>query len=116
MTATDFIPNWTDEFDGAITVCDTEGIIIYMNQKSIAQFSKYGGKTLVGKNLLDCHPEPSKTRLREMLEKPQKNMYTTSENGIEKMVLQTPWTEQGKFCGIVEISFILPDELPRVEK
>jgi len=116
MKTADFIPNWTDEFDGAITVCDSEGIIVYMNQKSIIQFSKYGGKELIGKNLLDCHPEPSKTKLKQMLEKPQQNIYTARENGIEKMVLQTPWTEQGRFCGIVEMSFILPNELLRVEK
>lgn len=111
-----FIPNWTDEFDGAITICDTDGIIVYMNQKSIAQFKKHGGKKLLGQNLLDCHPEPSKSKLKQMLEKPHQNMYTTRKNGLEKMVLQTPWTEKGKFRGIVEMSFNLPNDLPRFDR
>ena len=105
--------DWAEEFNGAVTVCDKEGIIVYMNQYSIRQFNKYGGEKLLGKNILDCHPEPSKSKLRNMLENPIENMYTTeSSDGTRKMIFQTPWNSNGEFCGVIEISFQLAKELP----
>ena len=47
------IPDWAKELNCAVTVCDTEGIIIYMNDKSKETFSSYGD--LVGKILIPCH-------------------------------------------------------------
>ncbi|MCY1723145.1 hypothetical protein OU798_22545 [Prolixibacteraceae bacterium Z1-6] len=104
--------NWADEFNGAITVCNREGIIVYMNQVSIDQFAKYGGDKLLGTNLIDCHPEPSKTKLKEMLENPVENMYTTEKNGVKKLILQTPWRYKNNFLGVVEISFLLDANMP----
>ncbi|WP_321996091.1 hypothetical protein [Draconibacterium orientale] len=108
MTLKDYHVNWMDGFEGAITVCNTEGIIVYMNDFSIRQFEKYGGEKLLGTNLLDCHPEPSKTKLREMLVTPTENTYATEKNGVAKVVTQKPWMEHGKFCGVVELSFEFP--------
>ena len=102
---------WYEELDAAITVCNDKGVIIYMNNKSIQQFAKYGGSELIGKNLLDCHPEPSKSKLTEMLNKPQSHIYSTHKDGVEKMIIQKPWTENGQFKGLVEISFLLPDKM-----
>lgn len=104
--------DWADEFNGAITVCDTKGIIVYMNQYSIQQFQKYGGKKLLGTNLIDCHPEPSKSKLKSMLDNQSDNMYTTEKNGIKTMILQTPWKLNQVFKGLIEISFILDDKMP----
>lgn len=104
--------NWAEEFKGAITICDTEGIIIYMNQYSVQQFLKYGGEKLLGTNLIDCHPEPSKTKLKQMLAEQSDNMYTTEKNGIKTMIIQRPWTLNNEFKGLIEISFILDAELP----
>ena len=104
--------NWTDEFNGAITICDLSGIIVYMNQYSVEQFQKYGGEKLLGTNLLNCHPEPSKSKLAEMLKNPTENMYTTEKDGVKKIILQTPWKSDGKIRGIVELSFVLDPEMP----
>ncbi|WP_346858395.1 hypothetical protein [uncultured Draconibacterium sp.] len=106
--------NWVDEFDGAVTVCDLEGIIVYMNQFSIRQFEKYGGEKLLGTNLLDCHPEPSKTKLKEMLAQPLENMYSTEKEGVKKIIVQKPWLRNGKFSGVVEISFQLDVNMPHL--
>jgi hypothetical protein len=57
--------DWSDEINNAITICNPEGIIIYMNSKSIEDYTKYGGDQLLGKNLLDCHSEPSKSILKD---------------------------------------------------
>jgi transcriptional regulator with PAS, ATPase and Fis domain len=108
--------NWTDGFLGAITVCDREGIVVYMNDLSKKQFAKDGGESLVGKSLIDCHPEPAKTMLLRMLADPFSNSYTIEKNGIRKMIHQTPWMEHGEFKGLIEISFEVPMELPHYKR
>lgn len=40
MNLEGFDVNWADDFDGAITVCNCEGIIVYMNNYSAIQFKK----------------------------------------------------------------------------
>lgn len=104
--------NWTDEFQGAITVCDREGIVIYMNEGSKKMFASDGGRGLIGKSLVDCHPEPARSFLMKMLEEPIPNSYTIEKRGIRKMIHQTPWMENCEFKGVVEISFEIPTGLP----
>ena len=106
--------NWTDGFLGAITVCDRDGIVVYMNERSKAVFAKSGGGDLVGKSLVDCHPEPSRSLLMKMLAEPFANSYTIEKNGIRKMIHQTPWMEDGEFKGVVEMSFEIPMEMPHL--
>ncbi len=108
--------NWTDEFKGAITVCDSEGIVVYMNERSKKMFDKDGGETLIGRSLIDCHPEPARTLLLKMLAEPLPNSYTIEKNGIRKMIHQTPWMQDGEFKGVVEISFEIPMELPHFKR
>jgi transcriptional regulator with PAS, ATPase and Fis domain len=109
MNEKDFYPRWADEFNGAVTICNRQGIIVYMNRQSETQFAKYGGKKLLGKSLIDCHPEPSRTQLLEMLEKPTENKYIFEKNGKKKLVVQSPWIENSRFMGVVEISVYLPE-------
>jgi transcriptional regulator with PAS, ATPase and Fis domain len=103
---------WEKEMRAAITVCDPEGIILYMNEQSMEVFQKSGGKDLIGKNLLDCHPDPSRSKLVDLLQSPRVNAYTIEKNGKKKMIYQTPWYSDGKYSGLVEISLPLPEELP----
>ena len=104
--------NWTDGFIGAITVCDCDGIVVYMNDLSKKQFAKSGDSDLLGKSLIDCHPEPARSLLLKMLAEPTPNSYTIEKKGIRKMIHQTPWMEDGEFKGVVELSFEIPVELP----
>jgi len=104
--------NWTDDFNGAITVCDRQGIVVYMNKRSKSQFAKYEDGDLLGKSLIDCHPEPAKTILLEMLAEPITNSYTIEKNRIRKMINQSPWFENNEFKGVIEISFEVPMDLP----
>jgi len=104
--------NWTDGFLGAITVCDREGIVVYMNEQSKMQFAKSGDGDLLGKSLIECHPEPARSLLMKMLAEPMSNSYTIEKRGIRKMIHQTPWMENGKFMGVVEMSFEIPMEMP----
>ena len=56
MTTENALP-WAEEADCAVTVCDTEGVILYMNEKARATFAQHGD--LIGRNLFDCHNERS---------------------------------------------------------
>lgn len=104
--------NYFDDIDISITVSDNEGKILYMNTKSAKTFNKDGGMDLVGKSLLDCHPEPSKSKLVDLLNSPRTNAYTIEKNGKKKLIYQTPWFEENKYCGLIEFSIELPDSLP----
>lgn len=106
------IIDWQEEFQGAITICDSVGVIIYMNEKAIKDFEKDGGKDLIGTNVLDCHPEPSKSQLKDMLLNQKTNVYTIEKNGIKKLIYQSPVYENGDYKGMIEISFEIPFEMP----
>ncbi len=108
----DFAPEWTTEFPCAITVCDREGVILYMNEKSCSTFEKYGGAALIGTNLAACHPEPARKKLFELLETQSSNAYTIEKEGLKKMIYQHPWYQNGEFMGLVEMSLILPSVMP----
>jgi hypothetical protein len=41
---------WIREFPGAVTVCDRDGIILAMNDKSVQTFENSGGAGLIGSN------------------------------------------------------------------
>ncbi len=103
--------NWTDGFLGAITVCDRKGIVVYMNERSKMQFAKSGDGDLIGKSLIECHPEPARTFLIKMLAEPIPNSFSIEKRGIHKMIHQTPWIEDGEFKGVVEISYEIPEKL-----
>ncbi|HNV69460.1 MAG TPA: diguanylate cyclase [Candidatus Ozemobacteraceae bacterium] len=106
------LPDWTKEFAGAITVCDTTGIILAMNQRACETFTKSGGESLLGKNLLDCHPEPARSKLAGLLAKPTTNAYTIEKNGTRKLIYQAPWSRDGVFAGLVELSLVIPTDMP----
>lgn len=108
--------NWIKEFPSAITVCSAEGMILEMNDKSAEAFEKDGGLNLIGQNLIECHPEPSKSKLKEMLKNQSKNVYTIETNGKKKLIFQSPWYENGKYMGFTEISHEIPADMPHFNR
>ena len=103
---------WIKEFPGAVTVCDPLGIVIEMNDKAAVTFEKDGGYALIGKNLLDCHPEPARGKVEQMLNGHEKNVYTIEKNGVKKLIYQAPWYRDGVRMGIVELSLEIPFDMP----
>ena len=103
--------HWADEYPGAITICDHTGIITYMNRSSAESFRNSGGFSLIGTNLLDCHPEPSRSKLKDMLEHPRNNIYTIEKRDIRKIIIQVPWFSEDRFRGLIEISMAIPAEM-----
>lgn len=102
--------DWSKETNCAITVCDTQGIIIYMNDKAQETFASHGN--LIGQNLLECHNERSRAIIRRLLDTGGVNVYTIEKKGVRKMIYQTAWRENGVVAGLVEISMVIPDEIP----
>ena len=94
----------------AVTVCDKEGIIIYMNDKAKDTFAKHGD--LIGKSLIPCHNGNSRAIIAKLLETGGTNAYTIQKNGLKKMIYQTAWKENGEVAGLVEISMVIPEDLP----
>jgi transcriptional regulator with PAS, ATPase and Fis domain len=107
---------WVREFPGAVTVCDTKGTILEMNEKAAEVFAEEGGEKLVGTNVLDCHPEPARSKLRGMMDKRQPNVYTIKKKGKKKLVFQTPWFESGGYAGFVELVFEVPWDMPHFDR
>lgn len=103
---------WPDDFTGSITVCDPQGIILYMNEKSAATFAADGGFDLIGRSLLDCHSAASRAKLQQMLSSRQKNVYTIEKQGVKKLIYQTPWFEGTEYRGFIELSLEIPFEMP----
>jgi len=108
--------DWAEGFGSAITVCDTNGIIVEMNQRARRTFASEGGTALLGSNVLDCHPEPARSRLRQLLQTQGKNVYTIEKQGQKKLIYQAPWYEQGQYAGMVEISIEIPTDMPHFSR
>ena len=104
--------DWVREFPGAVTVCDENGVIIEMNDEAARVFAEDGGRSLIGKNVLDCHPERARTKLAEMISGRRPNAYTIEKAGVRKLIYQSPWTENGRYRGFIEISLKIPADLP----
>jgi hypothetical protein len=104
--------DWAREIDGGVTVCDRHGVILYMNDKAGNIFAKWGGTGLVGKSLVDCHPEAARAKLLELLKNGGKNIYTIEKNGVKKLIFQSEWKENGKLAGLVELSLEIPFDMP----
>jgi transcriptional regulator with PAS, ATPase and Fis domain len=100
------------EMPVSVTICDAKGVILYMNQKSIATFKDDGGASLIGTSLKDCHPAPAWEKLVTLLEEQKSNTYTIEKLGKHKLIHQTPWYADGKYMGLVEFSFEIPAEMP----
>ncbi|MGA3012576.1 MAG: hypothetical protein ABSD71_00935 [Bacteroidales bacterium] len=101
-----------DTFEGDVIVSDSEGNILYLNEKAISNFQKAGGRELIGKNLKTCHQDFSNEKIREMMKTHEKNVYTIEKNGKKKLIYQAPWYHEGSFGGLIEFSLEIPFEMP----
>ena len=110
------VPNWMDSFPGSITVCDEDGIILYMNDASAKLFEDDGGRALIGSQVLDCHPGAARAMLDEMLATQKPNLYTVENDGQRKQIYQTPWYEDGAYRGFVEIVMPLPVDMTHIKR
>ena len=104
----------TDFYKGlnlAITVSDRKGEVIYQNDSSL----EVNGDAR-GRNLQQCHNERSWQMIRHMMATGTTNAYTISKNGVRKMIFQSPWKCDGEVAGMVELSMIIPEEMPHYQR
>lgn len=104
--------DWAKEFPGAVTVCDADYTIIYMNDKAAATFGPEGGFGLLGTDLRKCHQSRSNEIMARILESGEPNTYTIEKKGVHKLIYQAPWRREGRIAGLVELSLVIPAELP----
>lgn len=109
------LPDWAFGLKNcAVTVCDADCRIIYMNERSRQTFAKHGD--IIGTDLLQYHPERAQKIIRHLLATGETNSYTIQKNGQRKLIYQTPWLQDGKIAGLVELSMILPADLPHYNR
>ncbi len=107
---------WVREFPVAVTVCDAAGRILEMNDRSREVFAADGGVKLIGTNVLDCHPEPSLSKLKAMMDERRANVYTIQKEGKKKLICQAPWHKDGVYAGFVELSLEIPWDMPHFNR
>jgi len=105
------LTDWVDEFEGAVTVCDAAGVIVALNRRAAAMFAEDGGTALIGKSVLDCHPEHARETIRRQLVERESNVYTVDKRGRRKLIYQAPWYRDGRYAGLLELSLDLPQQM-----
>ncbi len=103
--------HWSHGFGAAVTVCDEHGTIVELSPSAVELFAASGGAELVGRSVLDCHPEGMRARLAEAMAARTRNVYTTEKNGRRRIVFQGHWQTEAA-NGYLELSFEIPAELP----
>lgn len=102
---------WVKSFPGAITVSDTQGILLEMNDQSAKGYEEDGGRELIGTNMLECHPGPARLKVEKMLQNQEANVYTIEKKGKKKIIYQTPWYKDGVYAGFVELALEIPFDM-----
>ncbi len=76
---------WADELNCAVTVCDTESVVLYQNLRSIEVNGDVRGRSMI-----PCHNERSRG----------------------KLIYHTVRRTEGTVRGLVEFSLEIPAEMP----
>lgn len=110
----DMLKGWADDIACAVTICDADCKIFYMNSRSRETFARHGN--IIGHDLMQYHPPKAQQLIRHMLATGDTNTYSISKNGVRKIIHQTPWKRDGKIAGLVEFSIILPPDMPHYDR
>ena len=111
----DILSHWADEVNYAVTIADKDCNIIYMNRRSRDTFCK-NGESLIGKNLMECHPEHARRIIERLLREGGSNTYTITKNGVNKLIFQSAWRYNGEIAGLVETSMVLPSDMKHFDR
>ena len=99
------------EVNLAVTITDKEGNVVYQNDSSCTV-----NGDVRGRNMMGCHNERSRQIIMHLLNDAATNVYTISKKGKKKLIYQTPWFENGEVKGLVELSIIIPEEMPHYNR
>lgn len=95
----------------AITIIDTEGKILDMNDRAAWTNQKWGGMELIGKDVYKCHPPKAQEIIHHIMNSKEVNVYSIEKEGLNKLIYQTPWYNNGELGGLVELSLTLPEHI-----
>lgn len=107
---------WVKSFAGAVVVCDPEGIVLEMNDSALHLYRNVGGAKLLGTNMHDCHPDPARTALKEVMKKRAPNVYSIERKGSKMLVYQAPWHVDGEYRGFVQLIMPVPFAVPHYSR
>lgn len=103
--------DWATELSCGVTVCNKDGVIIFINNKAAVTFARFGDN-LIGHSLFEFHGERASCMIKKMLEENGTNSYTIEKEGQKKLIHQMTWHIDGKVAGLVELSIVIPSEMP----
>lgn len=110
MNQLPLIPDYHKEVDFTISICDKEGKIVYLNDRGVETFKDDGGLELLGSNILDCHPEPSKSQLKEMFISHETNFIFKGQGSSRRLIYQTPIFKEKEYNGYMEMIIPIPEQ------
>lgn len=64
---TQFYKSILEQDTAPVVICDLQHTIVYMNPAAIRRYAGFGGASLLGKSLMDCHNPQSKAKIEEIL-------------------------------------------------
>ena len=102
-----FLKGLVDADGCAVVLCNLSHEIIYMNPAAIKNYEKWGGENLIGQNLLNCHNEESREKIRQVVEwfaASQENniIYTYHNEKQNKDVYMVALRDEGRLIGYYE--------------
>lgn len=68
MDCSAYFKSVIDQDACAVVICNLQHEVVYMNPAAIARYEKWGGQSLVGRNLLHCHNEASASMIKKTVE------------------------------------------------
>lgn len=51
-----------------VVICDLNHTILYMNPSAIRDYAKYGGASLLGRSLMNCHNPQSVAAIQKVVD------------------------------------------------
>jgi hypothetical protein len=107
---------WMAAFPAEIIVCDTDGIILEMNETAVGLYRKEGGAALIGHNVFDHHPQSIKEHVKTIATRQEKVIYTTEKGGRKTLVCIAPWFNEKNYAGFVLMTLGLPEKMENILK
>ncbi len=78
--------NWASDLNCGITVCNNDGVIVYMNEKAIEQ--KHGN--LIGNNVFDCLNLNSRRIICKLIASGGQHLYTIEKKVSKNLYIKVP--------------------------
>lgn len=102
-----FFKSMIDQDRCAIVICNLEHEITYMNPAAVVNYKKWGGSSLVGKNIMDCHNQESREKMQKVVDwfrksKDHNLVYTYHDGKHNKDVYMVALRDGEKLIGYYE--------------